>query len=147
MNTKLLIMSGLAVTFIASTFAGSGEGRKSTDRRSPEEMVARIIVKNDTNDDSALNVEELEGAIVKMQERRKERMAKMREQFGDREGKGLRGEGRKRPEPAEVAEIWITEFDFDESGSLDGAELLEAMGSMRPRGPHGENGPPPPPNE
>ncbi len=145
MNAKLLILTGVAVTFIASAFAGE-EGKKAKDRPSPEEMAARIIVNNDVDDDSALNPEELERFLVKMQERRKERMAKMRERHGDGEGKGPRaggprGEERKRPEPGEVAQNWIAEFDFDESGTLDGAELIEAMGSMRDKGPRGKMGP------
>jgi hypothetical protein len=140
MNTKLLILTGVAITFIASTFAGDG-GKKQKDRPDPEKMVARMIENNDANEDSALNAEELQGALVQMHEKRKERMAKMREEYGDREGKGPYAEGKKKRDPAEVAGHLVAEFDFDESGSLDAEELLEALRSMRHRGPHGKKGP------
>ena len=145
MKTKLFILTAVAATLISSTFAGeNGGGKKQKSRPNPEKMIARMIENNDGNKDSALDAAELEQALIQIHERRKERMAKMRQKFGDREGKGPRAEGRKRPAPTEAAEHLILEFDFDDNGSLDANELLEAMGSLRERGPRRHDGPPPP---
>ncbi len=123
MKSALIILASLLAASVSAFGKGPG-GRPPP--RDHAAVVAEMIGDYDLNEDDALDSAELEAAFKGIREARQAERRKQRKFDG--EGRpGKRGGPPPRPEPSEL----IGEFDVNETGTLDAAELLSALDDMR----------------
>lgn len=133
MKTKLLILAG----FASSALLVSAADRPAKfGPLPPEKMAANLFADYDVDESGSLDATELVTALSEIRDKRRA------ENAADcpRNGQGKRGsvQGRRGPPPAEELTVqMMLEFDEDEDLTLNTAELLNALDSMRNRGPRG----------
>jgi len=137
MNTKI-IASAIAIATSAVSAVANPEGSHRGERPNPEDLVVDIVTRYDVNTDNAIDVVELESAIVGIHEERVARMKEMAEERG-LEGKGPRRRGSPRdraaPDPSRIATRLVSDFDEDGDEVLNTEELMGAVRALHSRGP------------